>query len=95
MAARTAAPVKPRLADVATLAGVSMKTVSNVVNDQPHVTPAMRERVLAAIQELDYSPNISARNLARAPWPYGPEEARAFAARPRWERRSRQRTRRG
>src|SRR5690606_35565110 len=43
--------------------GVSIKTVSNVVNDFPHVRPATRDRVLSAIAELDYRPNVSARGL--------------------------------
>ncbi|MCI2957704.1 LacI family transcriptional regulator [Agromyces atrinae] len=51
------------LHDVAKLAGVSIKTVSNVVNAYPHVRPATRERVQAAIDELGYQPNISARSL--------------------------------
>lgn len=55
----------PRLHDVAARAGVSMKTVSNVINDFPHVTEATRRRVLAAIDELGYQPNLSARNLAQ------------------------------
>jgi DNA-binding LacI/PurR family transcriptional regulator len=37
--------------------------VSNVVNDMPHVREATRRRVLTAIEELGYSPNISARRL--------------------------------
>jgi DNA-binding LacI/PurR family transcriptional regulator len=49
--------------DVARMAGVSIKTVSNVVNDFPHVRPSTRERVLSAIAELDYRPNLSARGL--------------------------------
>jgi DNA-binding LacI/PurR family transcriptional regulator len=51
------------LHDVARLAGVSIKTVSNVVNEYPHVSAATRDRVLAAIAELDYRPNLSARGL--------------------------------
>lgn len=51
------------LHDVARLAGVSVKTVSNVVNDYVHVRPATRERVRAAIAELDYQPNLHARSL--------------------------------
>jgi DNA-binding LacI/PurR family transcriptional regulator len=51
--------------DVARLAGVSVKTVSNVVNDFPHVSVATRTRVLAAITELGYQMNVSARNLSR------------------------------
>lgn len=53
-----------RLADVAELAGVSMKTVSNVVHDYAHVSPQVRERVHAAIDQLGYRPNITARRLA-------------------------------
>ncbi|ASD21012.1 LacI family transcriptional regulator [Cryobacterium sp. LW097] len=51
------------LRDVAALAGVSIKTVSNVVHDFQHIRPATRERVRAAIDELGYKPNISARSL--------------------------------
>jgi DNA-binding LacI/PurR family transcriptional regulator len=51
------------LHDVATLAGVSIKTVSNVVNDYAHIRPATREKVLQAIAELGYQPNLSARSL--------------------------------
>ncbi|MGO1411249.1 MULTISPECIES: LacI family DNA-binding transcriptional regulator [unclassified Microbacterium] len=49
--------------DVAQLAGVSMKTVSNVIHEHPHVRPSTRERVRAAIDELGYRPNMSARGL--------------------------------
>ena len=49
--------------DVAALAGVSVKTVSNVVNDYPFVRPATRTSVQAAIAELGYLPNLTARNL--------------------------------
>lgn len=51
------------LHDVARIAGVSIKTVSNVVNGYPHVRDATRERVLSAIAEVDYQPNLSARGL--------------------------------
>ena len=54
---------RPRLADVAARAGVSMKTVSNVINDYPHVRPDTRDRVNDAIQQLSYRPNLSARGL--------------------------------
>ncbi|UFU03094.1 LacI family transcriptional regulator [Ruania suaedae] len=56
---------RPRLTDVAEIAGVSMKTVSNVINGYVHVTEATRTRVQAAIEEVGYRPNLSARNLAR------------------------------
>ena len=52
-----------RLQDVADLAGVSMKTVSNVVHEYPHVSAGVRTRVEAAIVELGYRPNLSARRL--------------------------------
>jgi DNA-binding LacI/PurR family transcriptional regulator len=53
-----------RLLDVAAWAGVSMKTVSNVVHDYQHVSPKTREKVQAAIEELGYKPNLTARRLA-------------------------------
>lgn len=49
--------------DVARIAGVSIKTVSNVVNDFEHVRPSTRQRVQDAISELGYRPNLSARGL--------------------------------
>ncbi len=52
-----------RLRDVAEYAGVSVKTVSNVVNKRPVVRPEMQARVEAAIKELGYRPNASARSL--------------------------------
>ncbi|GAA2868054.1 LacI family DNA-binding transcriptional regulator [Microbacterium arabinogalactanolyticum] len=51
------------LHDVARLSGVSIKTVSNVINDYPHIRPATREKVEKAIAELGYTPNLTARNL--------------------------------
>ncbi|MFE0105304.1 LacI family DNA-binding transcriptional regulator [Streptomyces sp. NPDC059009] len=53
------------LKDVAERAGVSIKTVSNVVNNYQHVTPAMRTRVQTAIDELGYRPNLTARHLRK------------------------------
>ncbi|SEB44160.1 DNA-binding transcriptional regulator, LacI/PurR family [Paramicrobacterium humi] len=49
--------------DVAERAGVSPKTVSNVINGVVFVRPETRERVEAAMAELDYVPNLSARGL--------------------------------
>lgn len=49
--------------DVARRAGVSQKTVSRVVNGEPHVREELRERIHAAIKELDYRPNAAARSL--------------------------------
>ncbi len=51
------------LKDVALKAGVSVKTVSNVVNGYIHVTEEMRERVHSALKELNYQPNLPARYL--------------------------------
>ena len=49
--------------DVAEAAGVSMRTVSNVVNGFIHVAPSTRQRVLEAIAALDYRPSELARSL--------------------------------
>ena len=51
------------MADVARLAGVSHQTVSRVLHDSPHVRGETRERVLAAIRQLDYRPNSMAQAL--------------------------------
>ena len=53
-----------RIEDVAAAAGVSMKTVSRVLNNEPNVREEMRERVMQAVKELQYKPNPSARSLA-------------------------------
>ncbi|GGM94592.1 transcriptional regulator [Streptomyces fuscichromogenes] len=54
----------PRSVDVARLAGVSQKTVSRVMNDEPYVSADVRRRVLAAADELGYRSNNAARVLA-------------------------------
>jgi len=51
------------MADVAKLAGVSHQTVSRVVNDSTQVRPETKQRVLAAMRQLDYRPNLAARAL--------------------------------
>jgi DNA-binding LacI/PurR family transcriptional regulator len=56
-------PLHVTLQDVATLAGVSAKTVSRVVNNQGEIKEATRLRVQAAIDELGYRPNFLARSL--------------------------------
>ncbi|WP_253259861.1 LacI family DNA-binding transcriptional regulator [Subtercola boreus] len=55
--------------DVAAAASVSAKTVSRVFNDDPHVAPATRERILRAMKELNYVPNTLAQTFrsGRAP----------------------------
>ena len=91
--------MRHRLKDVAERAGVSVKTVSNVVNGYVHVRPNTRARVEQALAELNYRPNLSARNLRlgrtgvialaipELDQPYFAELARyvvAAAARHRW-----------
>ena len=56
---------RPTLKDVAALAGVSMKTVSRVVNGEPGVAAAKVASVERAVQQLDYRPNITASSLRR------------------------------
>jgi len=51
---------------VARLAGVSLKSVSRVVNREPHVSAKLRAKVEAAIAELNYVPDMAARSLAGA-----------------------------
>jgi LacI family transcriptional regulator len=51
--------------DVARLAKVSIKTVSRVINAEPHVTEDTRIKVLAAVRDAGYAPNISARRLVQ------------------------------
>lgn len=53
------------LADVAGHVGVSARTVSRVVNDEGGCTPETRDRILDAIAELGYRPNLMARGLIR------------------------------
>ncbi len=52
------------ISDVATAAGVSMKSVSRVINREPNVTEKLRERVQSAIDALGYVPDFAARSLA-------------------------------
>ena len=55
---------KATIDDVAELAGVSIKTVSRVANNEPNVRESTREKVEMAVAQLNYRPNLSARNLA-------------------------------
>jgi DNA-binding LacI/PurR family transcriptional regulator len=52
------------IVDVARAAGVSITTVSRILNNKPDVAPATRERVLATIASLGYTPHAQAKNLA-------------------------------
>ncbi|MBG0568964.1 LacI family DNA-binding transcriptional regulator [Actinoplanes aureus] len=56
---------KPTMNDVARTAGVSLKTVSRVVNGEPSVTPDLAARVRAAVESLDYRPHLGASMLRR------------------------------
>ncbi|RKS08115.1 LacI family transcriptional regulator [Nocardiopsis sp. Huas11] len=56
---------RPRIKDVAQRAGVSQKTVSNVINDHPNVTPKTRAAVEEAIAALGYRVNLAGRHLRR------------------------------
>lgn len=53
-----------RIKDVAREAGVSTATVSHVINDTKYVTDETRQKVLKAIEKLNFYPNIHARTLA-------------------------------
>jgi DNA-binding LacI/PurR family transcriptional regulator len=56
--------MSPTLKDVAKQAGVSMKTVSRVVNEEEGVSDETRQRVLRVIEEMGYVPHIQAQRLA-------------------------------
>jgi LacI family transcriptional regulator len=56
----------PTITDVARLAGVSVATASRTLNGSRPVAEALRDQVLAAARELDYTPNPHARALAQA-----------------------------
>lgn len=51
--------------EIAKIAKVSRSTVSRVINDHPYVSPAKREAVLQAMQQLNYVPNANAINLIK------------------------------
>lgn len=70
---------KPKLSDVAALAGVSPTTVSRVLNNRGYLSEATRTKVHEAVQQLGYRPNAIARSLqvsvprrwvsSSPPWP--------------------------
>lgn len=63
MATRSTPLPRATLSQVAALAGVSLKTASRVVNDEPYVTQATAARVRAAADQLGYQPNALAREF--------------------------------
>ncbi|AWB68062.1 LacI family transcriptional regulator [Saccharobesus litoralis] len=56
--------MKATINDVAKLAGVSIKTVSRVINNEPSVRQNTQDKVREAVRQLNYQPNQSARSLA-------------------------------
>jgi LacI family transcriptional regulator len=54
---------RPTLKDVARDAGVSIKTVSRALNDEPRISPETRRRVLEVVEALGFRPNILARHM--------------------------------
>jgi len=56
--------MKATINDVAKHASVSIKTVSRVINNEVSVRQTTRDKVMAAVEELNYQPNLAARNLA-------------------------------
>jgi DNA-binding LacI/PurR family transcriptional regulator len=63
---RASRPRRATIVDVAARAGVSKGLVSFVLNDRPGVAPATRRRILAAVDELGWRPNQTARALVHA-----------------------------
>jgi LacI family transcriptional regulator len=62
---RLVARERPTMKEVAALAGVSLKTVSRVVNEVPTVDPALVAKVHLAMDRLGFRPNLAASNLRR------------------------------
>ena len=61
-----AAKNRPTMRHVAALAGVGIKTVSRVMNDEAGVSEATRKRVLSASQQLNYQLDMAAGSLRRS-----------------------------
>lgn len=57
---------RANIRDVAARAGVAVKTVSRVLNGHPYVSTDMREKVEAAMRDLDFRPSVAARILSGA-----------------------------
>lgn len=63
---RPGAPIKrPTMKDVAALAGVSLRTVSRAMNEDPTVTTAVQAKVRDAVVQLHYRPNLMAKHFRR------------------------------
>ena len=58
---------EPTISDVAGVAGVSIRTVSRVINNLPRVSESTSERVYQAINTLKFQPSLGARGGARSP----------------------------
>ena len=56
--------MKYTIRDIAGLSGVSVKTVSRVINNEPNVKPSTRDKVLKVITETNFKPNLYAKNLS-------------------------------
>lgn len=54
----------PTIFDVAKMSGVSIKTVSRVINKEPNVRQGTRQKVMQAVTKLNYQPNAAARGLS-------------------------------
>lgn len=57
------APARPGMREVAERAGVAMSSVSRVLSGHPDVSPRMRRIVMAAVEELNYQPDMLAQGL--------------------------------
>ena len=55
----------PGIRNIAKHLGVSLSTVSSVINGRGYVSPKMRERIASYLREVDYQPNYVARSLRR------------------------------
>lgn len=62
---RSRVRTKANMREVAARAGVAMSSVSRVLSGHPDVSPAMSEKVMRAVRELDYQPDILAQSLRR------------------------------
>src|SRR5690349_16399965 len=69
--AETTTNRRPSISDVALAAGVSKGAVSKVIRNAYGVSPAMRERVEAAIEQLGYRPRVAARVMRGASFTIG------------------------